>query len=104
LAGGVLGRADDMLVIRGVNVFPSSVEAIVREITPLAEFRIIATRRDAMDQIRIEIEDDYETDIAGPLAELLRERLALRIPVAVVAHGSLPRSEGKSRRWIDERN
>lgn len=99
LPGGVLGRRDDMLVIRGVNVFPSSIEAIVREVTPTAEFRMIATRHDEMDQLRIEV----ETDCGDALSELLRERLALRVPVRVVKNGSLPRSEGKSRRWVDQR-
>ncbi len=103
LPGGVLGRADDMIVIRGVNVFPSSIEAIVRELTPTAEFRMIATRHDEMDQLRIEVENDGLTDMEGPLADLLRDRMALRIPVTTVAPGSLPRSEGKSRRWVDER-
>lgn len=103
LPGGVLGRTDDMMVIRGVNVFPSSIEAIVRELAPTAEFRMIATRQDEMDQLRIEVENDSVTDIETPLADLLRDRMALRIPVTMVAAGSLPRSEGKSRRWVDER-
>lgn len=103
LPGGVLGRADDMIVIRGVNVFPSSIEAIVRELTPSAEFRMIATRHDEMDQLRIEVESDGATDLEGPLADLLRDRMALRIPVTRVPPGSLPRSEGKSRRWVDRR-
>ncbi len=104
LPGGVLGRTDDMMVIRGVNVFPSSIEAIVREIAPTAEFRMIATRRDEMDQLRIEVENEGVTEVQTPLAELLRDRMALRIPVTTVALGSLPRSEGKSRRWVDERH
>lgn len=104
LPGGVLGRTDDMLVIRGVNVFPSSIEAIVRELAPTAEFRMIATRRDEMDQLRIEIENDGVKDIQTPLADLLRDRMVLRIPVTTVPPGSLPRSEGKSQRWVDERS
>ncbi|WP_044256897.1 phenylacetate--CoA ligase family protein [Rhodopirellula sp. SWK7] len=114
LPGGVLGRADDMLVIRGVNVFPSSIEAIVREVSSAAEFRMIATRQDEMDQIRIEIERPQPTDtpdghaatpdVSVVLAELMRERLALRVPVDLVEYGSLPRSEGKSRRWVDQRD
>ncbi len=104
LPGGVLGRSDDMMVIRGVNVFPSSIEAIVRELTPTAEFRMIATRHDEMDQLRIEVECDGGADIESTLAYLLRDRMALRIPVTMVAAGSLPRSEGKSQRWVDERH
>ncbi|SMP58848.1 Phenylacetate-coenzyme A ligase PaaK, adenylate-forming domain family [Neorhodopirellula lusitana] len=103
LPGGVLGRADDMLVIRGVNVFPSSVEAIVRQTEPTAEFRMIASEVDSMDQLRIELEVPPESDSVAKLEQLLRQRLALRVPVTCVPVGSLPRSEAKSKRWIDER-
>ncbi len=101
LEGGVLGRADDMMVIRGVNVFPSSIEAIVREVDQAAEFRMIATRSDEMDQLDLEIETDDK--LAKELASLLRDRLAMRVSVRTVPHGSLPRFEAKSRRWIDRR-
>lgn len=104
LRGGVIGRADDMLVIRGVNVFPSSIESIVREFEPTAEFRMVATRQESMDQLRIEIESESSTDRWLQLEDLLRERLALRVPVGIVPPLSLPRSEGKSKRWVDQRN
>ena len=101
LDGGVLGRSDDMMVIRGVNVFPSSIEAIVREIAPTAEFRMIATRRMEMDQLDLELEGtDRE---AKQLADLLRHRLAMRVTVTPVPDGKLPRFEAKSRRWVDRR-
>ncbi len=101
LDGGVVGRADNMLVVRGVNVFPSSVEAIVRELEPTTEFRIIVSRFDEMDQLEIEIETDQPR--ANKLAELLRDRLAMRVPVSLVPPKSLPRFEAKSRRMIDRR-
>ena len=101
LAGGILGRADDMMVIRGVNVFPSSIEAIVREVDATAEFRMIATRVDEMDQLAIEAE--LEPSAAAKLSDLLRERLAMRIDVDVVPEGSLPRFEAKAKRLIDRR-
>lgn len=101
LEGGVLGRADDMMVIRGVNVFPSSIEAIVRELAATTEFRMIASRVEEMDQLEIEIEAD--DDLAHRLGLLLRDRLALRIAVTPVKMGSLPRFEAKSRRLIDRR-
>ena len=104
LPGGVIGRADDMLVIRGVNVFPSSVEAIVRDVEPTAEFRMVASRHDSMDQLRIELESKADASNVRLLEEKLRQRLALRIPVKCVPKDSLPRSEAKSKRWIDERN
>ena len=101
LDGGVLGRADDMMVVRGVNVFPSSIEAIVREIEPTGEFRMIVSRQHEMDQLELEIESS--DPIAQQLAERLRSRLAMRVPVAVVAKDSLPRFEAKSRRLVDRR-
>ncbi|MDG2221123.1 MAG: phenylacetate--CoA ligase family protein [Rubripirellula sp.] len=101
LDGGVLGRADDMLVIRGVNIFPSSIEAIVREFEPTCEFRMIATRHDEMDQLQIEIEASEAT--AEALSNRLRDRLAMRVAVGCVPAESLPRFEAKSRRLIDRR-
>lgn len=101
LEGGVLGRADDMLVIRGVNVFPSSIEAIVREVDPSCEFRMIATRKDEMDQLEIEAEVTEPT--AAKLGQLLRERLAMRVGVRCVPPKTLPRFEAKARRLLDNR-
>ena len=101
LDGGVLGRVDDMMVIRGVNVFPSSIESIVREITPLAEFRIIATRVAEMDQLAIEVE--AEEAVVEQLSEMVRDRLAMRVNVSAVPEGTLPRFEGKAKRLVDRR-
>lgn len=102
LDGGVIGRADDMLVIRGVNVFPSSVEAIVRQIDASAEFRMIATRKNEMDQLAVEVE--LQGEQADRLRTVLRDRLALRVQVDSVAPNSLPRFEAKARRLVDLRN
>jgi phenylacetate-CoA ligase len=101
LQGGVLGRSDDMLVIRGVNVFPASIEAMVRELDATAEFRMIASRTNEMDQLEVEIESD--ADLARHLTALLRDRLAMRVVVTPVDQGSLPRFEAKSRRLVDRR-
>ncbi|NNE00163.1 MAG: phenylacetate--CoA ligase family protein [Pirellulaceae bacterium] len=102
LDGGVLGRADDMLVIRGVNVFPSSIEAIVRELDAAAEFRLIATRKDEMDQLAVEAELDESQ--AAALSAMLRDRLAMRVQVRCVPPGTLPRFEAKARRLVDRRS
>ncbi len=112
LSGGVLGRSDDMMVIRGVNVFPSSIEAIVREVAPTAEFRMLVRRNDEMDHLEIELEADEQVggnpianqQTAGELSTLLRDRLAMRVVVNAVEFGSLPRYEAKSRRFVDLRN
>ncbi|MEM9828607.1 MAG: AMP-binding protein [Planctomycetota bacterium] len=97
LQGGVIGRADDMVVIRGVNIFPSSVEAIVREVAPIAEYRVTLHRRSAMNQIDIELESAPE--IAARLETCLSTRLAMRVPVQAVPDGTLPRFEAKAKRW-----
>ncbi|EMI20063.1 Phenylacetate--CoA ligase [Rhodopirellula maiorica SM1] len=102
LEGGVIGRADDMIVVRGVNIFPSSIESIVREVSGAAEYRIIVEQVNEMDQIRLEFEGAM--DQAAQVAQLLRDRLALRVEVAPVAEGSLPRFEAKSRRLVDQRS
>ena len=101
LDGGVLGRSDDMVVVRGVNVFPSSVEAIIRETEPTAEFRITISRENEMDQIAVELETD--DDAARSITESMRQRLTMRIEVVAVAQGSLPRSEAKANRVTDLR-
>ncbi|WP_146399062.1 AMP-binding protein [Planctomycetes bacterium CA13] len=101
LDGGVIGRADDMIVVRGVNVFPSSVEAIIREVDSIAEYRMIVDQVDEMDQLRIELEGT--SGLAKKIAALLRNRLALRIEVTPVAEASLPRFQAKSRRLVDKR-
>ncbi len=102
LDGGVLGRADDMMVIRGVNVFPSSIEAIVREVDATAEFRIIATRENEMDQLKVEAELDKDDTIL--LAELFRDRLAMRVDVLPVPRGTLPQFQAKAHRLVDRRS
>ncbi|MCC6491975.1 MAG: AMP-binding protein [Pirellulales bacterium] len=101
LDGGVLGRADDMMIIRGVNVFPSAVEQILRGFPEIGEFRLTARKRGAMDQLAIEVEDR----LADPrrIAEELYLRLGLRIEVQLAPLASLPRFEGKGRRFIDQR-
>jgi len=101
LDGGVLGRTDDMLIIRGVNVFPSAIEQIVRSFPEVLEYRMIAYKHEAMDQLRLEIEDRLEQP--RRVAEELYLRLGLKIEVKGVPPGTLPRFEGKGKRFVDER-
>lgn len=101
LEGGILGRVDDMMIIRGVNVFPSSIEHIIRSFPEVIEYRMTATKTGAMDELRVEIEDRL-----GQPQRVEREfelRLGLRVPVTSVPLGSLPRFEGKGRRFLDHR-
>lgn len=101
LDGGVLGRTDDMMIIRGVNVFPTSVESILREIPEVVEYRMTATKSGQMDQLKIELETNG--DVVVTVSELLNTRLGLRIDVTQVASGALPRFEAKGKRFVDLR-
>jgi phenylacetate-CoA ligase len=101
LPGGVLSRADDMMVIRGVNVFPSSVEQILRSFPEVVEYQMTARKVGEMDQLVVRIEDRLN-DPARVAAEL-RLRLGLKVEVEITPLGSLPRVEGKGKRFVDER-
>ena len=101
LDGGVLGRTDDMMIIRGVNVFPSAIEQIVRSFPEVLEYRTIVRKHEEMDQLSMEIED--RLDQPQRVAEELRLRLGLKVDVRNVPPGSLPRFEGKGARFVDER-
>lgn len=101
LPGGLLGRTDDMVVIRGVNIYPSSIEAIIREFNSVKEFRIIYYTEQEMNQVKIQIESPEE--VVPILAQLLRKRIGLRIDVERVEDNSLSRFTMKARRVIDNR-
>jgi phenylacetate-CoA ligase len=103
LPGGIVGRSDDMVVIRGMNVYPSSIEEAVRSVSSAGEFRItFYSERSGMDEIKLEVELPGGAE-ARRLQELMRQQLGLRVRVVPVAPGVLPRQEGKSRRVVDER-
>ncbi len=101
LKGGIIGRADDMVIVRGVNVFPSSIAAVVERMPTIAEYRVIVQRRGELDDLKLELEADAAT--ARQVAQQLDIAIGLRVETAIVPSGSLPRSEGKARRWVDLR-
>ncbi len=105
LESGVLGRTDDMIVVRGVNIFPSSIDAIVRSFPAITEYRLTVFKKGAMDALLLEYESGLNADekIAEWLAEKLSIQLNLRFEVIRVSHGDLPRSEGKAKRLFDRR-
>ena len=101
LEGGILGRLDDMLIIRGVNVFPSAIEGIVRRFPAVDEFQIEVFRDGELEEARVLIETnggDGHT-VCRPLQEALREALGIRLEV-MPAPQTLPRFELKARRVI----
>jgi phenylacetate-CoA ligase len=106
LEGGVLSRADDMVNIRGVNVYPASIEAVVRRFPEIVEFRTTVSQPGAMRSLSVEIEVASQTvDTAileARVAQRLREALGLSVQVRVAADGTLPRFEMKARRFVVE--
>ena len=102
LRGGILGRSDDMVVVRGVNVYPSAIEEILRSAGGVAEYRVTISRDDALIEMSVEVEPEIGDDsaLAKRLVKSFQETLALRVPVKLVEPGSLPRFELKAKRWI----
>lgn len=111
LKGGVLGRADDMLIVRGVNLFPSAVEDIVRAFPGTTNEYVLVIDDSVKDpksgfltgvKLRVERMDDAPEDLGEKLSHRLRERLQVRFVVEVLPAGSLPRTVHKAKRVITE--
>jgi phenylacetate-CoA ligase len=104
--GGILGRADDMVTVRGVNVFPSAVENIVRRCTGVSEFRVRIHRVGEMDEMDIEVELEAGADpsLIDHIGRETNRALALRPNVRHVPCGTLPRPELKARRFFVDRS
>ena len=90
-----------MLIVRGVNVFPTSVEQIVRAFPEVVEYRVTAQKKGTLDVLLVEIED--RLNAPERVARELQLRLGLRCEVCCAPLGSLPRFEGKGKRFHDER-
>lgn len=99
LDGGILGRADDMIVVRGVNLYPSGVDAVLHGVAEIAEYRVEVSRRGALVEIEVTIES-ADDSAARKVEAALASAFSLRIPVRRVEPGSLPRFEMKARRWV----
>jgi phenylacetate-CoA ligase len=107
LEGGILARADDMVNIRGVNVYPTSIESVVRGIPEIVEFRSIVSQPGVLRTLSIEIEIDGHgiadlSAVSSKLVRQLRSALGLTVPVRIVDPGTLPRFEMKARRFVIE--
>jgi phenylacetate-CoA ligase len=104
---GLRGRLDDMLIVRGVNLYPSEVERLLLSVDGVSpHYRLVLERSGPLDEVTLECEPAGELDrdsLAGLVGELLREHTGLRIEVAVLDPGSIPRSEGKAVRVLDRR-
>jgi phenylacetate-CoA ligase len=104
LPGGILARVDDMVVVRGVNIYPSAVEEIVRACGGVAEYRVEIDTNHPLAEMRLLVEASPgcadEAGLPKKLQAALRTALGLRIEVNMVARGQLPRFEMKAQRWV----
>jgi phenylacetate-CoA ligase len=109
----ITGRSDDMLIIRGINVFPSQIEHVLLRIPEVGnQFMVYIDRINHLDEMTVEVEIN-RSHFSGELADLARiqkkvvkelhDTLELRTTVKLVEPGSLPRFEGKAKRVIDRR-
>jgi len=109
----IQGRVDDMLIIRGINVFPSQVEHALLGIPEVSgHFRIIVDRKGALDTMLVQVElnpDSFSDklsdimDIRNKVSHLLKNQLNVAVGIEIVAPGALPRFEGKAKRVTDRR-
>jgi phenylacetate-CoA ligase len=99
LENGILGRLDDMLIVRGVNVFPSAIEAVVRRFRAVEEFQIEVFRDGELDEVRVLIEA-VDATLTRAVQDAFRAEMGLRLDVCAVAPQTLPRHELKARRVV----
>jgi phenylacetate-CoA ligase len=107
----VTGRSDDMIILRGVNVFPTQIEEALMQVTALApHFQIELTRPDRMDQMRIlteaagaNLSDERREEAAKHLSAAIKQTVGISVKIDVGDVGAVPRSEGKAVRILDKR-
>ncbi len=102
LQGGILGRVDDMIYIRGNNLYPTALEALVRRFPEVAEYRVEVDRTGPLTELRIDIEpiSNAANGVADRVEKAIRDELLFRAEVRQVPPGTLPRFEMKARRVI----
>ncbi len=112
LPDGLYGRIDDMLIVRGENIYPSAIEDVLRACEGFGgEFRVVVSRKETMDELLVQAEHAAgladpaaQTRLAARMKERLRARLGVTPIVELLAEGTLPRTEFKARRVIDDRD
>ena len=105
MEGGIIGRIDQMLIVRGVNIFPSAIEAIVRSYPEVQEFAVVVDRVAEMDELEIQVEvaGAGPQSVVDAIARDASHRLGLRVGVKLATPETLPRFELKARRITDRR-
>jgi phenylacetate-CoA ligase len=104
LPGGILGRADDMLIVRGVNIYPSAVEDIVRGFAEIVEYQVTVDQNNGLPELSLRIELTADCPEAKTIVHRIQTSLHtafnLRVPVTLAPAGTLPRFEMKASRWL----
>ncbi len=104
LEGGILGRADDMVIVRGVNIYPAAVDEIIRACGDVAEYQVRVSAERTLSELNVTVEPVSGcADIAalpGRLSHEFKNAFGLRVHITTVAPGTLPRFEMKAKRWV----
>ena len=108
----IMGRSDDMLIIRGVNVFPSQIESVLLDLGMPPHYLLVVDRVNSADTLEVQVEmtEDMVSDtvshiqgLARSIHERIKSVVGISAEVKLVAPKSIPRSEGKAKRVIDKR-
>ena len=107
----VTGRTDDMMIVRGVNVFPTQIEEQILKVAGLsAHYQVVLTRPDRLDEMEVQVEAapasaglEARRAASGELAALIKNLIGVTAKVVVAEPGAVERSQGKARRVIDKR-
>ena len=109
----VTGRSDDMMIVGGVNVFPSQIESVLMEFAEIEpQYVIHLFKKGYLDAIRVETEakpalyergEGYIRQLAARAAERIQQVVGIKVPIEILPAGTIPRSVGKAKRIIDER-
>ena len=105
LKGGILGRTDDMKIIRGVNVYPSMFERILRNFDEVAEYQVIISNQGNLTELLLRLEPKPNANgesLKEKVSKQIRNQLNLRVNVKITDQNTLPRFELKAKRWIQE--
>ena len=105
LKGGILGRTDDMTIVRGVNVYPSTFERILRHFDDVAEYQVIISNQSNSTELLLRLEPKANKDgemLKENVSTEIRNQLNLRVNVEITSPDTLPRFELKAKRWIRE--